>query len=99
MIFSFSEERPLTFVHQQAALLCLLLVPLVICEEDHLEPICIRLGRLQVLAVPFCRQADCTVVTVIGALPWFTFNERLSGRIEIITMNVSICFYILLSCN
>lgn len=90
MILSFSEVRPLTFVHQQAALLCLLLVPLVICEEDHLEPICVG---LQVLAVPFCGHADCTVVTVIGALPRFTFNECFSGRIEIIGMNVHIFAY------
>lgn len=86
-IFSFSEEGLLTFVHQQAALLCFLLVPVVIGEEDHPEPISIRLRRLQVLAVPFCRHADCTVVAVIGALPRFTFNECLPGRLEIIWLN------------
>lgn len=84
LIYSFSEEIPPTFVHQQAALLCLLLVPLIIGKEDHLESVCVGLRRLQVLAVPLCRHTDCTVVTVIGAFPRFTFNKCLSGKIEII---------------
>lgn len=78
----FSEKRLLTFVHQQAALLCLLLVPLIIGEEDNLEWVSVRLRLLQVLAVPFCRHTDCTVVAVIGTLPWFTFNECLSEKIN-----------------
>ncbi len=87
-MFSFFEESPPTFVHQQAALLGLLLVPLIIGEEDHLEPICVTLRRLQVLAVPLHCHTDCTVVTVIGALPGFTFNECLSGRTNIISVKV-----------
>lgn len=79
-IISFSEERQLTFVHQQAVVFCFLLVPLVISEEDHLEAISASLGRLQVLAVPFWCHADCAVVPVIRALTWFSFNECLSEK-------------------
>lgn len=72
---------PLTFVHQQSTLLCLLFVSLVIGEENHLEPIW-GLGHLQMLTVPFGCHADCTVITVIGALPRFSFNKCISGRIK-----------------
>lgn len=78
-----SGEGFLTSIHQQVALLCFLLVPLVIGEQDHPEPIFTRLRHLQVLAVPFCCHTDCAVITVIGTLPWFTFNECLSGRLQI----------------
>lgn len=78
---------PLTSVHQQATLLCLLFVPLVIGEEDHLEPIWVGLSCLQMLTVPFGCHADCTVITVIGALPRFTFNECVSGRIKMMETN------------
>lgn len=75
-----------TFVHQQTTLLCFLLVPLVVGEKHHLESICV--GCSQVLAVPFGCHTDCTVVTVIGTLSWFTFNKRVSGTTEIIRIDV-----------
>lgn len=73
----------LTFVHQQATLLCFLLVAQVVGEQHHPETVLVTIRRLQVLHVPLCGNADGAVVTVVGALPGFTLDERLPSCMEI----------------
>ena len=68
--------KGLTFVHQQAALLGLLLVSLVVCNENHLQAV--GLCVVQVVTVPFDCHADGAVVAIVGALPGLSLDERVS---------------------